>query len=67
MTALPSTTDSHGRTRYEHAFLVNTTVLLLDSPTFMPTECFGLFELCNVLPQRGKDDTVVYPSLASHS
>jgi hypothetical protein len=41
---LPSATDSQGRTRYQHEFLVNTAVLPLESRSLMPTECFGLFE-----------------------
>lgn len=41
---LPSSTDEHGSTLYEHAFLINTTVLPLESRAQVPSECFGLFE-----------------------
>ncbi|WP_338770044.1 DUF711 family protein [Massilia sp. METH4] len=41
---LPSTTNARGITRFEHDFIVNTSVLRLDTPTFMPTERVGVFE-----------------------
>ncbi len=41
---LPSTTNARGITRFEHDFIVNTSVLRLDAPTFMPTERVGVFE-----------------------
>jgi hypothetical protein len=33
-----------GITRFDHVFLVNTAVLRLVAPTFMPTERVGVFE-----------------------
>ncbi|QBE63367.1 DUF711 family protein [Pseudoduganella lutea] len=41
---LPATTNARGITRFEHDFIVNTAVLRLDTPSFMPTERVGVFE-----------------------